>query len=162
MIKVIYGDKQVSESGSQVSPSAKKPKDLYELLKKEPDLEFFEPIPVSIEDIKLAHDPQFVDDVMTLKRPNGFGTICQSVVDSLPYTNGAVYQAAKLSILTKCPVAALVAGFHHAGYAGFEKLGYFCTFNGLIIAAMKLISEGHQRIAIVDCDMHWEMEQMIS
>jgi acetoin utilization deacetylase AcuC-like enzyme len=157
MIKVVYGEKQVAESGSTVSPSAGKPKQMAELLQRECDyVEFVEPIALSVEDLKLCHDSMFVDDVMNLRRKNGFGTICQSVVDSLPYTNGACYQAAKLSLTEKYPVAALVAGFHHAGYSGFEQLGYFCTFNGLMIAAMKLRQEGHcQRVAIVDCDNHW-------
>jgi acetoin utilization deacetylase AcuC-like enzyme len=176
MIKVIYGPKQVAESDAEPvgpgyaegcgqviefpypkSPSAAKPKWLAEKLKNECDfIEFVEPEPVTIDDIKRCHSPKYVDDIMNLKIRNGFGTICPKIVESLPYTNGAVYQAAKLSIEEKKPVAALVAGFHHACYDGFEKRGFFCTFNGLMIAATKLVEQdGCKRVVIVDCDMHW-------
>jgi acetoin utilization deacetylase AcuC-like enzyme len=155
-IKVVYNEKQVAHSGSKISPSAIKPKLMAELLLKHPELnlEFVDPVALSINDIKLCHEPSFVDDVMSLKRSNGFGTISESVVESLPWTNGAMYKAAKLAIEERKPTAALVSGFHHAGYKGFEGLGYFCTFNGLMITAIKLINEGCKHIAIVDCDMH--------
>lgn len=157
MIKVIYGLKQISESGSELSPSAMKPKLMADCLKNSAFsdiVEFVEPVAITEKDILRCHSKDFVDGVMSLKRPNGFGTYSQSVVDSLPYTNGAMYLATKLA--SKEPTCALVSGFHHAGYDGFEKFGYFCTFNGLMIAATKLVGEGnYKRVAIVDCDMHW-------
>lgn len=155
-IKVVYSPKVVSESGSKVSPSAGKPKLLAEKLQNDPTIEFVEPEPVTVEDILRCHDEKYVNDILTLKQMNGFGTRSQSVVDSLPWTNGAMYTAAKLALETKEPTCAIVAGFHHAGYKGFENLGYFCTFNGLVIAATKLIDGGKcKRVSIVDCDMHW-------
>jgi len=159
-IKVVYNPKVVAESGSNISPSAIKPKYLAEYLQNDPHynqlVEFVEPQPVSVEDIIRCHDKQYVEDILSLNKPNGFGTKSQSVVDSLPWTNGAMYTAAKLAYQTKEPTCAIVAGFHHAGYKGFENLGYFCTFNGLMIAATKLVAEdGVSRVSIVDCDMHW-------
>ncbi len=157
-IKVVYSPKVVSESGSKISPSGMKPKLMAEYLQTYYDLtvEFVEPVAVTREDILRCHGQAYVDGILTLRRKNGFGTISQSVVDSLPHTNGAMYQATKLALETREPTCALVSGFHHAGYDGFEGLGYFCTFNGLMIAATKLVEEGDaQRIAIVDCDMHW-------
>lgn len=155
-IKVIYSPKVVSESGSKISPSAGKPKLLAEKLQNDPTIEFVEPEPITVEDILRCHDEGYVGDILSLRKPNGFGTRSQSVVDSLPWTNGAMYTAAKLAYQTKEPTCAIVAGFHHAGYKGFENLGYFCTFNGLMIAAMKLVeADGLERVSIVDCDMHW-------
>ncbi len=160
MIKVVYNERQVADSGSKSSPSASKPKYLAEVLEKtdwlKGSIEFIEPEAVSLDDIKRCHEANFVDGVMNLSRPNGFGTFKQSVVDSLPYTNGAMYTAAKLAIRDKTPTVALVSGFHHAGFNGFEKHGYFCTFNGLMITATKLVEQdGFKRVAIVDCDMHY-------
>lgn len=164
MIKVVYTDKQAAESGSMASPSASKPKYMRHLLGQIPIigknsvsiLEFIEPEAVSIDDIKRCHEAVFVDEVMNLKRPNGFGTIKQEVVDSLPYTNGAMYTAAKIAIRDGAPAAALVSGFHHAGFKGFDKFGYFCTFNGLMVTATKLVeNDGVKKVAIVDCDMHY-------
>ena len=159
-MKVVYGEKQIADPGLQTehevpSPSAKKPKEVAEALRNEPDVEFILPEPVTIEDLKRCHDPEYVDGVMSLKVKNGFGTISQSVVDSLPYTNGAQYLAAKLA-KPDSPTCALVSGFHHAGYHGWENLGWFCTFNGLMVAAAKLIEEDHKsKILILDCDQHW-------
>ena len=46
------------------------------------------------------------------------------------------------------------SGFHHARYS---EAGGFCTFNGLIIAARKLIEQDRlaNRVGILDLDMHW-------
>ena len=157
-IKVLFGFNQVAESGCEISPSAAKPQYLSELLRKKFSryIEFVEPNPISVVDIKRCHDGQYVDDVMNLAIPNGFGTFSQSVVDSLPYTNGAMYDAALMAIKEKVPCAALVSGFHHAGWFGHKNLGYFCTFNGLMIAAEKLMAEnGVEKVAIIDCDMHF-------
>lgn len=157
-INVVYDEKQIATSGSKISPSAMKPKYLAELLEKSDikDLiEFVKPEAVSIEDICRCHNSDYVDEIMTLKRKNGFGTFSQSVVESLPYTNGAMYTAAKLALTSKTPSVALVSGFHHAGYNGYTKFGYFCTFNGLMITATKLVEEdGIKKVCIIDCDMH--------
>lgn len=159
-MKVFYTEKQNSEQGEQnlegaiKSPSSRKPQEVAEALRQFSWVEFVEPQPLTRDDFKLAHDPGYVDRVMNLEEENGFGSISQSVVDSLPYTNGAMYDAAKAAT-DEQPTCALVSGFHHAGYYGWRHLGYFCTFNGLIIAAHKLLNEGKKTVAILDLDMHW-------
>jgi acetoin utilization deacetylase AcuC-like enzyme len=46
-----------------------------------------------------------------------------------------------------------VSGFHHANYA---SAGGFCTFNGLMVTAARLLAEDKvRRIMILDCDMHY-------
>ena len=46
-----------------------------------------------------------------------------------------------------------VSGFHHAHYG---SAGGYCTFNGLVITAQKLLVEGAvNRVPILDCDMHY-------
>ena len=156
-IPVVYSPKQVAVSGSDFSPSAHKPSEMLKFIQNRKnafDIEIVEPEELTFHDFARAHDPQYVKDILARKRKNGFGTYAKSVVDSLPFTNGAMYTAAKRA--TKdIPAAALVSGFHHAGYSGFEKFGYFCTFNGLMIAGLKLLTEGYQKIAIIDADMHW-------
>lgn len=135
------------------SPSARKPAELAALLKNNPFIEFIEPKPLTREDIKLSHAPNFVDDILDLKSDNGFGNRSPEIANSLLYTNGAMYEAARLATVSQ-PTCALVSGFHHAGYDNWENFGYFCTFNGLVISALKLIQEG-KNVAIIDCDMHW-------
>lgn len=156
---VVYDDCQVSDPNQDpihgiVSPSARKPKLVAEALKAAyPELTFERPAKLAVEDFYMAHDRTFVDDVFAKRRKNGFGTFSDSVNESLPYTNGAMYRACELAQPDQ-PVAALVSGFHHAGYAGFEKLGYFCTFNGLVVSAFKMMRDHSiERVAIIDCDM---------
>jgi acetoin utilization deacetylase AcuC-like enzyme len=155
-MKVFYSDKLVAVQGKQSfgqiqSPSARKPKEIAQAISSLPGIEFVEPNPLTIEDIKLCHDPAYVDGVMDLSIENGFGTKEKSICDSLLYTNGAMYDAVS-SATANAPTCALVSGFHHAGYLGWQGLGYFCTFNGLMIAALKSLPK---KIAIIDCDMHW-------
>lgn len=159
-IPVIYSPKQVSDSGSIISPSGHKPAEMVKHLQARPnskfEIEFLEPVPLDARDFIRAHKESYVRDILTLRIPNGFGTISKSVCDSLPYTNGAMYTAAKAAT-PDAPACALVSGFHHAGWDNCsERLGLFCTFNGLVISALKLIEEdGLKKVSIIDADMHW-------
>lgn len=156
MIKVFYDPRQVADQGQQSipgalkSPSARKPAQIADALRNFSGIEFVVPEPLSVEDFKLAHDPNYVDGIMSLDIENGFGTKSQAVVDSLPWTNGAMFDALRYATHSS-PCCALVSGFHHAGYSGWRDFGYFCTFNGLLIAAAKL----GKKVAIIDCDQHW-------
>lgn len=159
-IKVVFSQKMVADSGNDKSPSAHKPGLMAQYLKDHPisdpalEPEFVEPEAVSVEDICRCHAEAYVKDVLALKQPNGFGTLSQSVADSLPYTNGSMYTAAKIA--TKdMPAVSLSSGFHHAEWHGQPRSYSFCTFNGLMIAAVKLVQEGMKNVAIVDCDMHY-------
>lgn len=159
MIKTFYTPKQVIDQGNQSfgmikSPSALKPKQISESLKSLEYVKFKEPNPISIDDIKLCHSSRYVDGIFNLSIENGFGNISKDINDTLLYTNGAMYDAAIEALISQYPTCALVSGFHHAGYNGWREFGYFCTFNGLMITAMKLVNQS-KKVAIVDCDMHW-------
>lgn len=109
--------------------------------------------PVSADDLKLAHDAAYVDGVLNATLSNGFGNRDAEVAASLPYTTGSLLAAARHALVHHEAVCSPTSGFHHAGYADG---GGFCTFNGLIVTAMKLKSEGLvDRVAIVDLDMHF-------
>ncbi len=158
---VVYSERQVADTGLQPgvpveSPSAKKPIELFKALMVGygERVNTISPNPVSRDEIKLCHSPAYVDGVLDLQINNGFGTISQSVADSLPYTVGAMCTAAERAYYTKLPVAALVSGFHHAEYDGQNSQAHFCTFNGLMVAAMRFVNRG-LKVAIVDCDHHY-------
>lgn len=158
MIKVYYCEEQVVDQGKQSfgfikSPSGLKPKQLADKLSKLPGIQFIKPQPVNKADFKICHDSKYVDGIFDLKIENGFGNKSQSVNDSLLYTNGAMLDAAEAA-RSDNPTCALVSGFHHAGYRHWIGLGYFCTFNGLMLTAFKFTS-AHKKVAIIDCDMHW-------
>ncbi len=103
-------------------------------------------------DLCLAHDAAFVRGVLDQTVENGFGDTSPDVAASLPYTTGAMIDAAR-SALQGGIACAPVSGFHHAGY---DYAAGYCTFNGLVVTARKLLDEGLvKRVLILDCDMHY-------
>lgn len=155
-MKVFYRPEQVASNTATFSPSAYKPKLVVEdwlahgLIQPE-DIQSFEP--VSRDDLKRVHDPQMVDDVLDLKRRNGFRNQDSEVAASLPFTSGSLLAGARWALAHQEAVCSPTSGFHHAGYD--EPEGY-CTFNGLMVTAVKLLDQGLvQHVAIIDCDMHY-------
>ncbi len=152
-LEVFYSDDLVSDAQASRSPSDRKPKLVSQALAcKAWPIRLVAPDPVAVSDIYRVHDRGFVDDVLSLRQPNGFGSHSESVARSLLYTCGACYDSA-LAALRDGISASLTSGFHHAGpNAGWG----FCTFNGLMVAATRLLDEGRvERVAIIDCDYHY-------
>lgn len=152
-LKVFYSEDMVSDSGVKLSPSDRKPKIVSEaLLQTGWPVELVRPEPTSIEDLCRVHDADFVDDVLELRRPNGFGSLSESVAHSVRYTCGACYGSAVVA-LKEGLSASLTSGFHHAGPRVVQG---FCTFNGLMVTAAQLLAESLvERVAIIDCDYHY-------
>ncbi len=110
-------------------------------------------LPATIDEFALAHDRGYVEDVLALRRRNGFGNSSSAVAAALPYTTGAMLTASRLALGEGGAVCAPCSGFHHAGWA--HGAGY-CTFNGLVVTARAVQNEGlARRVAIVDCDQHY-------
>lgn len=150
-IPVFFRPEMIASSGSSISPSAHKPKILIEALKFEGfPIEIREQQPVTRDDYYAVHRKEFVDGVLDLKIDNGFENKSADVAASLPYTSGAMLDAARFAT-KEMPACAPVSGFHHAEWS--RAMG-FCTFNGLMVAAYKLVKEG-KKVAIIDCDMHY-------
>lgn len=115
-------------------------------------LEYREPAPATTEEISLAHSPSYVRDVLDCRACNGFGHMLPEVAASLPYTSGAMIDAARTAV-TEGVAVAPVSGFHHACY---DHGGGYCTFNGLIVAAQVLRRERVvRRVGILDFDKHY-------
>lgn len=152
-LKVFYSPDMVSDSGRPVSPSDRKPREVADALRRRPwPLELIAPGPTPVADICRVHDEKYVTDVLELRRASGFGSISASVARSLPYTCGACYDSAVIALKDGIS-ASLSSGFHHAGPKGARG---FCTFNGLMIAAARLLAEERvEKVAIVDCDYHY-------
>lgn len=152
-LKVLYSPDMVSDAGRPVSPSDRKPREVARALQNTSwPIELVVPEPATRHDICRIHAPHFVDDVLELRCASGFGSISASVARSLPYTCGAFYQSASIA-LSEGLSASLSSGFHHAGPSGPRG---FCTFNGLMISAAKLLDGARVgKIAIVDCDYHY-------
>jgi len=152
-LKIFYRPEQTALNADSFSPSAGKPAQVvasWQALTPKVEVVGFEPL--TREDLALAHDRRHVDAVLDLQRSNGFGNRSVAVAASLPYTTGSFYAAARHAWLTKESVASPTSGFHHAGY---DDVGGFCTFNGLMIAAQKLRKEGAKNVGILDLDCHY-------
>lgn len=152
-IEVVYSPAMVAPAQGS-SPSAAKPTVVVQAWQSEfPGISLTAPVPVTVAEICRAHDADYVEGVLALVLPNGFGTISAEVATSLPYTTGAMLTAARRSLVMRRPVAAPCSGFHHAGWA---QGGGYCTFNGLMITALALQAEHPGiRIGILDYDYHY-------
>jgi acetoin utilization deacetylase AcuC-like enzyme len=151
-IPVFYSERMLAETDS-FSPSAGKPRHVLDAWHKAG-------LPIAVHqfasaselDLCLAHDPVYVRGILDGTLPNGFGNHSLQVAGSLPYTTGAMIAAARKALATGCACAP-VSGFHHAHS---DSAGGYCTFNGLVVTAQKLLAEGVvQRVLILDCDMHY-------
>ncbi len=151
-IPVYYSPLIVADSGS-FSPSAGKPAPVVTSWRHlNLPIEVFSPVPVSEEQLALAHDRSFVREVLAGRRNNGFGNRSMEVAGSLPYTTGSLLGAARAA-LQKGVAVSPTSGFHHASH---DRAGGFCTFNGLMVTAAVLRNEGRvRRIGIIDFDMHY-------
>ena len=151
-IAVFYAEAMVAEAHS-FSPSAGKPRQVLAAWKAEQLPIAIHPVlPVDEHDLALCHDPAYVRGVLTCTLPNGFGNRSPDVARSLPWTSGALLSAARHA-LREGIACAPVSGFHHACY---DSGGGYCTFNGLMVAVAKLLSEGLvHRVLILDCDQHY-------
>ena len=155
-LSVFYTDAMVADAAS-FSPSAGKPA---EVLKSWQalgyPLEVIAPEPVSASHLHLAHDPEFVDDLLAGRRNNGFGNRLPGVAASLPYTSGALLAAARQALANQAGAIAPCSGFHHAGY---DFAGGYCSFNGLMVTATVLLAEGAvKKVGVIDFDQHWGNE----
>jgi acetoin utilization deacetylase AcuC-like enzyme len=151
-IPVFYAEEMLAESDSR-SPSAEKPRHVVSAWEHAGlPIELRPIVPVSVEDLRLAHEPAFVRSILACEADNGFENRRPDVAKSLPYTNGAMLGAASLAL--QCGIAcAPVSGFHHAEY---DVAKWFCTFNGLMVTALKLLHDQRvRRIMILDLDQHF-------
>lgn len=164
-LKVFYDDRQNASNNVSFSPSAGKPKLVVEEWKKKGyDFSLGEVKPVTREDFQLAHHDSYVNGILDLKRPNGFGNTIPEVAAALPWTTGSLLEATKYALYNHENACSPTSGFHHAHWARAEG---FCTFNGLMVTAMKLKQEGYKlgpqfignqpltRIGILDIDHHY-------
>lgn len=116
----------------------------------------FEPSPfASVEDIKRAHDPAYVDAFLsgTLSpaayRRIGFPA-SEGLIKRTLASAGGTLAATKLA-LDEGWGGNLAGGTHHAFRA--EGAG-FCVFNDIAIAALWARENGIARVAVIDLDVH--------
>jgi len=147
-IKVFYRPEMVVDLIME-SPSPRKPLEVVGEWKQKYKVEIKTFSPLTVEDFYLAHDKKHIDGLLNLSIANGMDTKDIEVIDSLPFTTGSLYAGALEAL--KCGVAVSpTSGFHHAGH---DFSWGFCTVNGLLITAIKLIKK-NKKVAILDFDYH--------
>ena len=153
VIDVYYSPKQISNPASYSKSPLKPAFVVADWIERDFPLRTVEPMPVSREQLALAHRRSYVDGVLDCLSPNGFLGRQADVAESLPWTSGSLLSAARCSLNNGLVACSPTSGFHHASYqSGF---GY-CTFNGLLVAALTLRVEGKvKRVGILDCDQHY-------
>ena len=152
-IPVFFAKAMVANSESY-SPSAGKPGlALHSWQMLGLPLEILAPQPVAPEAFGIAHDPEFVANILACRQNNGFGNKSPAVAAALLWTSGAMLSAAREALINRVGAVAPCSGFHHAGY---DFAGGYCTFNGLMVTANVLLAEGLARqVGILDFDQHW-------
>ena len=110
--------------------------------------------PITRDDLLLVHDADYVDGVFSGVILNGFENRDPRVPESCLWTIGSLLAGARYAIAQPWqPVCSPTSGYHHAGH---NFGGGFCTFNGLLVVAAKLIAENPAlKIGILDCDFHY-------
>lgn len=135
------------------SPSPRKPLEVINEWKNKykDDIEIMDFLALDKEDFYLVHEKEHVDKIFSLKKTNGFSTKHQEIADSLYWTSASFYHAAEHALKNKIAISP-TSGFHHAGY---DQAWGYCTFNGLLITAQKLLNEHLVKsIGLLDYDYH--------
>lgn len=120
-----------------------------------PGVRVFEPVPMTREEFERVHDPAYVaavigGDPTHLAWSNGKGWD-EWLFASVAISNGAVRDAVLEAYRTRRNSGALSSGLHHAKY---ERGDGYCTFNGLVAAALAALDAGARRVLILDVDAH--------
>ena len=99
------------------------------------------------------HDQAYIDGVFSGVILNGFECRDDRVPEACLWTIGSLLTASRYAIQHPAqPACSPTSGFHHAGH---NFGGGFCTFNGLMVVAAKLIQENPGfKVSVLDCDMH--------
>lgn len=150
----VFFDPHMVARFDSFSPSAAKPEEVVRSWQASgTPLAIKSPVPVTERQIFRAHDPGYVQGIINCSIRNGFGNCEPAVAKSLPWTSGAMLSAARAARANGRVAIAPCSGFHHAGY---DTGGGYCTFNGLMVAALALLNEDNcLRIGILDCDQHY-------
>jgi acetoin utilization deacetylase AcuC-like enzyme len=118
-------------------------------------IELIAPKPTSAAALSRVHDPEYVDAVRNgnpreLAESQGFPWDL-ALWEMVCTSNGGVMAAAIDALRTRSVSGSLSSGLHHARRA---RGAGFCTFNGLVLAALAALDRGARTVLILDLDAH--------
>ncbi|OMO24686.1 histone deacetylase [Vibrio lentus] len=118
--------------------------------------EIFQPMPVSVEQVKQVHDGEYVDLLVSGNLPAakmrriGFPW-SEQLIERTLYSSGGTCLAAEMAIESGLAIH-LSGGYHHA-HRDFGS--GFCLLNDLVLAAKHALTFEHiDKVLIVDSDVH--------
>ncbi|MFS1461594.1 histone deacetylase [Vibrio lentus] len=118
--------------------------------------EMFQPMPVSVDQVKQVHDGEYVDLLVSGNLPAakmrriGFPW-SEQLIERTLYSSGGTCLAAEMAIESGLAIH-LSGGYHHA-HRDFGS--GFCLLNDLVLAAKHALTFEHiDKVLIVDSDVH--------
>ncbi|MEZ9386309.1 histone deacetylase [Vibrio lentus] len=118
--------------------------------------EMFQPMPVSVEQVKQVHDGEYVDLLVSGNLPAakmrriGFPW-SEQLIERTLYSSAGTCLAAEMAIESGLAIH-LSGGYHHA-HRDFGS--GFCLLNDLVLAAKNALTFEHiDKVLIVDSDVH--------
>ena len=151
VIKTFYDARMSCPSGSY-SPSGEKPAAVVADWLEHKLIEVVGFIPATDDDLSLSHDRNYIRGIFAGEIENGHHNFSPEVAESTRWTVGSMVAAARDAYQAGSITCSPSSGFHHAHY---DHNHGFCTFNGLIVAARKVIDEFNlDAVGILDCDWH--------
>ncbi|MFQ5799125.1 MAG: histone deacetylase [Bacteroidota bacterium] len=114
-----------------------------------------EPRPASQEDLLLAHEKQYVEDLLNARSTQRTSSselpISKEIVQAFLLAAGGTMRACEEALKIGCAVN-LAGGFHHAFPDHAEG---FCYVNDMAVAVRRLQRQRKGiRVAVIDCDLH--------
>ena len=119
-------------------------------------VEIVSPAPATIEQVQKVHSPEYTQAIFTgepreIANRNGLTNWSETFATSRIYATGGIISAATRAYTNARNTGSLSSGLHHANY---DAGAGFCTFNGLVIAALEAMQCGAKRVLILDLDAH--------
>ncbi len=155
-MKFVYSPRYCVDLRGHIFPTEKY-RLIYEKLQKEKlitDNNVFEPSMPEIADLRKILTPEYLDDLIHCR------TTFRTYRSELPVESGIIqwqtlgcggsYLAGKLAL--ECYACYHIGGgLHHAFSDHAEG---FCYLNDVVFTGVKLLEQGVNRIAVIDCDLH--------
>jgi len=113
--------------------------------------------PIDLESLRQVHTDRYLKALFTgepfyLATSQGLPLWNEDVARGWLLNVGGFYEAAQTALQKKTITANLGHGYHHATV---NRGSAFCTINGLVVVAKRLIREGKaNRVMIIDLDHH--------
>lgn len=152
-MRFVYSDRYYIDIGEHVFSTLK-----YRMLRERLNfegIEFIEPEPPDMGDIKLVHTEEYINDLLNLRwtQRTAFSELplSREIVDGFTLMAGGTILTCGIALEEgKC--LHIGGGFHHAFPDHAEG---FCYINDIAVGIRKMKREKKvKRVAVIDCDLH--------